>query len=123
MIFHQAVSASFTVIPSSFNFSKSPATPKILSFISNSNSGKIILTWMITDNQDVDRFELEKSLDGKSFKTAALVFANYKSGTDSYQFIDKENKSNTYYYRIRIISKNGSVDYSQAIMAGPDIIK
>ena len=123
MIFHQAVSASFTARPSSFNFSNAPAKPKIISFNSSSNKGKIILNWSITDNQEVDRFEIERSLDGKSFETAALVFANFKSGTDSYQFFEKENKSKTYYYRIRIVAKNDSVDYSQPIMAGPDIIK
>jgi hypothetical protein len=131
MIFHQTVSASFNVTPSPFNcfaspavtFSNASARPKIISFNSNSNKGKIILTWSITDNQDVDRFEVERSLDGKIFETAGLVFANYKSGTDSYQFFEKENKTKTYYYRIRIVAKNDSVDYSQAIMAGPDIIK
>ncbi len=123
MIFHQNVLASPRASSSSFTSSNAYLAAKILSFSSNASKGKTTLNWTITNNEDADRFEVEKSADGKSFETAALVFSTNKSGTDNYQFFEKENKSKTYYYRIRIISKNGSVEYSQAIMAGPDIIK
>lgn len=82
-----------------------------------------MLSWSISSNEDANRFELERSQDGKDFIMAALIFGTDKAGTESYQFLEKEKYSRTYYYRIRIIGKNGKEKFSEAISAGPDAIK
>ena len=110
MIFHQTVSAQrhsapFTATPSSF-LSASPVA-KLISFKSTTIKGKISLNWVVSDNQDADRFEIERSLDGKIFEMAALVFGTDKAGNDNYQFFEKENKSKTFYYRVKTIGKIG----------------
>jgi len=72
---------------------------------------------MVTENQEFSQFEVERSSDGKKFVLAALVFGTDKPGMDNYYFFEKIKKSKTY-YRIKTITKNGSVNYSKVILAG-----
>jgi hypothetical protein len=124
MLFHPSVYAQqsstlFTATPPS----STTKISRILSFTSSLKKDRVLLSWSISDNEDANRFELERSLDGKEFVMAALIFGTDKVGTDNYQFLEKEKYSRTYYYRIRIIGKNGRTIYSDAINAGPDAIK
>jgi len=127
MLFHQTVSAHNNQVPFTATqppfFSTGSLVSRILTFNSSLKKERILLSWSVDANQDANRFEVEKSLDGKTFTMAALVFGTDKAGTDSYQFLETEKYSKTCYYRIKIIGKNKSEDYSQAIMAGPGLIK
>jgi hypothetical protein len=121
MIFHQTVSASknstpFTSTPP-FYFSARSYTSKIISFNSILNKKKVLLSWTVGENQETDRFEIEKSKDGKTFKMAGLIFGTDKAGIDYYQFFEKMKKAKTY-YRVKTVAKDGSVNYSQIIIAG-----
>lgn len=75
------------------------------------------MSWTVGENQETDRFEVERSTDGKKFKLAAMVFGSDKAGIDYYQFFEKMKKSRTY-YRVKTIAKDNSVNYSQIIIAG-----
>ncbi|HYV53538.1 MAG TPA: hypothetical protein VE933_03015 [Chitinophagaceae bacterium] len=124
MLVHQTVSAHNNRVP--FTATQPPffsTDSRILTFNSSLKKDRILLSWSVDANQDADRFEVEKSVDGKTFTMAAVVFGTDKTGTGSYQFLETEKYSKTYYYRIRIISKNKSEEFSQAIMAGPGAIK
>src|SRR6187397_1116831 len=86
MIFHQTVSAHknstpFTSTPP-FYISTRSYTSKIISFNSIINKKKVLLSWTVSENEETDRFEIEKSADGKTFKTAGLIFGTDKSGLD-----------------------------------------
>jgi hypothetical protein len=50
---------------------------RLVSFNGNLANNKVILNWVIAENQAADKFEIEKSTNGKTFSLAALVF-----GTD-----------------------------------------
>lgn len=75
---------------------------------------KVILQWMINDNEKVNQFEIEKSDDGKNFKTAALVFGTDRLNTESYVFFEKGSRKEIS-YRIKVINNNGIVSYSDII--------
>lgn len=103
----------------------SPTTPanvqsaKVSSFTSSINNEKILLNWTVGENQEANQFEVERSTDGKTFVMAALVFGTDKTDTDNYMFYEKAKNLKTY-YRVKIISKNGSADYSQVIIASSE---
>ena len=59
-------------------------------------------------------FELQRTTDGKNFTTAALVFGTDKNDTDSYEFYEKA-KSKKAAYRLKIIYKDQSVEFSPVI--------
>ncbi|RYZ54391.1 MAG: hypothetical protein EOP49_05275 [Sphingobacteriales bacterium] len=72
------------------------------------------LTWSVNNNEMTGQLELERSVNGKDFKTAAIIFPTEETGTAEYVYRDNIIKSNIT-YRIKIIQKNGKVEYSTAI--------
>jgi hypothetical protein len=115
----QSSSTPFTAIPS-FRISASPV--RIVSFAGIVNNNKVLLSWTIEGNQEADKFEVEKSIDGKPFVMAALVFGTDKTDKDDYQFYEKKTKAKIT-YRIKVIQKNGTISYSQVIEAVANTIK
>ena len=119
MIYHQPLSARISntpfTAPSPFSFSAKPQSVKITSFNGSISNNKVLLNWTVGENQDADRFEVERSANGKTFVMAALVFATEKNDTDNYQFYEKVKKLKTS-YRLKIFHKNGTVGYSSIII-------
>ena len=75
---------------------------KVVNLSGNISNNKVLLNWIVNDNESASHFEVEKSTDGKNFSTAALVFGTDKSNTDAYQFYEKATKKKLI-YRIKII--------------------
>ena len=75
---------------------------------------KMMITWSVVENEKTNRFELEKSRDGKQFSLAAVVFGTDKKDTDSYMFYEKASKKKTF-YRVKTIHNDGSVEYSVTV--------
>jgi hypothetical protein len=111
----------------------SPAQNKELSFASPSSSqattlatithitcgsddSRVFLNWAVSANEQTDQFEIERSTDGKHFTIAALFFGSDKRGADHYEFFEKK-RTHTTYYRVRIIRKDHSADYSPVIVS------
>jgi hypothetical protein len=92
---------------------------KLFNFHGDLNGNKIELQWMVNNNEAVNQFEIERSADGKIFKTAALVFGTDKANTDSYMFYEKA-ATKKISYRIKIIDNNGATSYSDIIEVGPE---
>lgn len=86
------------------------------SFKTTLSNNKVMLNWTITQNQAAYQFEVERSEDGKNFVMAALVFGTDKNDSDNYMFYEKFKKEGTS-YRIKVIQKNGTVEYSPVVIA------
>lgn len=70
--------------------------------------------WQTANEINVSHFNVQKSEDGKEFKTVGSIVAQNKSFNE-YGFIDrltKSDKQETNYYRIEAIDKDGSKTYS-----------
>ncbi|MBI3137747.1 MAG: hypothetical protein HYZ15_04100 [Sphingobacteriales bacterium] len=78
---------------------------------------KIQLSWKVQENQSIDYFEIEKNMDGKHYKLAALVFGTDTPEAGSYLFFDKASGEKIS-YRIRLISKDNQVILSERITTG-----
>lgn len=66
------------------------------------------LTWKVAGEENVARYEVERSTDGRSFTT---VVAIGKTGMDTYTYLDANNSS-TAYYRIKNLDNDGKYKYS-----------
>ena len=75
---------------------------------------KVVLEWTVDSNESADMFEVEKSSDGKDFKTAALVFGTDIPATASYSFFEKARSSKEK-YRIKIVNKDKTAEYSPVV--------
>jgi hypothetical protein len=93
-----------------------PVEMKSFTATLNSEYKKVDLNWVTATEKNVSHFTIEKSLDGKDFSEAGLVFATGNSTeTIRYSFEDKNintARAGVIYYRIRSVDIDGSVEYS-----------
>lgn len=88
---------------------------QLISFVGSLNNNKISLQWAVAENEDADHFELEKSVDGNDFMTAALVMTSSKPGSESYS-LNEIMKSEKIYYRLKIFDKNRTISFSKTLV-------
>ncbi|MBL7747816.1 MAG: hypothetical protein JNM19_10340 [Chitinophagaceae bacterium] len=95
---------------------KIPAT--VLEFKGTVKNNKVILNWVVDENETADLFEVEKSTDGVNFNLAALVFGTDKPAIDTYEFYEKAGNQKMM-YRIKIVNKNKKAVYSAVVAINP----
>jgi hypothetical protein len=95
----------------------SPLPVKWLSFTASRETNGINLDWKTAQERNNDHFEIERSVDGRTFNAVGTRTAvGNSSVTQRYQFIDKEVSENiTYYYRIRQVDFDGNFDFSSVV--------
>lgn len=79
------------------------------------NTNKVDLKWSTEMESDLSHFIVERSIDGKNYSDAALVFAYGTTTTRSdYVFTDNISKiqAGEIYYRISSIGSDGKSQYS-----------
>jgi hypothetical protein len=92
------------------------AKSSVENFSININSDKICLNWVAGQQGALNYFVIEKSLDGKNYKDAAIVFANTSTTEkQAYLFSDKvaKNSHKTIYYRLRIVDSLNNFKLSE----------
>ncbi len=93
-----------------------PLPVHLVSFQGNMNkNNKITLNWTVADNETVHSFEIERSVNGKDFTTAGVVFASEKFGTESYMFFETASTEKVM-YRLRMIDNTHDIDYSRILI-------
>ncbi len=90
----------------------SPLPVTLLSFNGNYSNNNINLQWTVATEKDLLKYEVEYSSDGYSFTAIDVVLATGKS---TYNFMQKTHINPKNYYRLKIISKDGSFLYSKTI--------
>ena len=95
---------------------------ELLSFSAKTAPNQITLNWQTASEIDNAGFEVQRSTDGKDFRT--LDFIEGKGTTleqQSYYFDDKDfRKAQLYYYRLRQIDYSGQFKYSEVITANTE---
>lgn len=90
---------------------------KLVSIQGNINSdNKVQFQWKVDNNEMIKYFEVEKSYDGKEFKTAGLVFTSEKKGVEDYLFYETLPAFEKVMYRLKIISRTNEVGYSRILI-------
>ncbi len=82
---------------------------KVTATISN---GMARVSWEIGSELNTIGYEIEKSVDGKNFKTEGSIKSN---NANKYSWIDAAILSKLFYYRIKAINKDGNFCYSNVI--------
>ena len=80
---------------------------------------KITITWSTNNSSVTNYFEVEKSIDGKNFKTVAYVLGADPGKPDCECFgcFDKINgREEVSYYRLKHVNINGIVQFSEMKM-------
>jgi hypothetical protein len=93
-----------------------PLPIQLISFSGSVVNNKVQLKWFVAENETGEHFEVEKSSDGKTFTSIALLFLTGKSGTENYGFNEGMELTGAGYYRLKITNRNGSVAYSKVVV-------
>lgn len=91
-------------------------TSSVEYFSINSNNNNVCLKWSSAQQTGLNYFVIEKSVDGKNYKDAAIVFATTgTSEKQAYLFSDKvaKNSHKTIYYRLRIVDSMNNFKLSE----------
>lgn len=82
-------------------------------------SDRVTLNWTIIANKEVDRFEVERSTDNANYsKTGTVSQPVLLNQQQSFSFVDDVANVNkeVIYYRIKVIGKNGEIQYSNILV-------
>jgi hypothetical protein len=83
------------------------------SFYVSRQSANIALTWVTSQELNNSHFEVERSTDGRNYKTIAVVLGAVNSNViNKYSYTDKNITNTVVYYRIRQVDINGQAHYS-----------
>ena len=91
----------------------------ITSFQVIKDQNKVAIKWATDSTSKTNYFEVEKSNDGKNFKTVAYVLGADPAQKDCECFgcFDKiTGKAKTSYYRLKHVNLNGNVQFSEVKM-------
>jgi len=88
--------------------SQSPLPVSFIGFDAKKTSVGIQLVWKIAGEENVARYEVERSLDGRNFTTIATVS---RTGKDTYTYLDATTNS-TVFYRIKNVDNDAKFKYS-----------
>jgi hypothetical protein len=91
---------------------------KLIRFTGAAIAEKARFNWVVLSNETGSHFELEKSYNGTSFKTQALILNTDKQGEEAYSFTDAAPLTGNVYYRLKIVNKNAPVAYSNIVFFG-----
>ncbi|MGZ3975642.1 MAG: T9SS type A sorting domain-containing protein, partial [Flavisolibacter sp.] len=96
------------------NFSVLPL--QLLTFTGHLTNSDIQLHWDVSNATNFQRFEVERSVDGRTYnRTAALPF---NTSISSYNAIDNISNLfvNTVFYRLKLIDADGQHSYSKVVV-------
>ena len=110
----------FTMDANDFNvdyldFKASAVLPvTLISFEAQQTAQKTVwLTWYVENQSGNSRYELERSTDGITFNTMALIFPNELENA-SYHYDDKSSAGDKIFYRLKIVEP-GQSTYSKIV--------
>ena len=93
-----------------------PLPVELISFEGKPTPSGIELTWATASETDNDRFEVERSQNGKSFTAIGAVEGAGSSSTRiNYTFTDASAKAGLHYYRIKQVDFDGTSETSKVI--------
>lgn len=81
--------------------------------------GKVAVKWTAENEVNTDRYEIEHSADGITFRYVSSENAsNNTGGSAAYSYVDAQALRNENYYRIKSIGQNGEAGYSAVAKVG-----
>jgi len=94
-----------------------PLPVTLLSFTGKKTNSGNILEWVAGAEQDVAFYQLQRSSDGRDYKSINNQSAsNNSAGISSYQFLDQMPLSGNNFYRLQINDKDGNKKLSNIVL-------
>lgn len=90
---------------------------KLIDFNASATENNNLISWKTTSEENANRFEVYKSLNGVDFELAGEVeAAGFSQTLQSYSFTDASIAENvTVFYRLKLIDNDGSFTWSKIV--------
>lgn len=76
----------------------------------------IQVNWTAEAEMNIERYEVEKSVDGQNFEKATGVTAKgNNAAAQNYSWFDENANTGSNFYRIKVIEKSGAIKYTQVV--------
>ncbi len=85
-----------------------------LSLTGNINKNNVTLSWTVAENENINNFAIERSINGGDFKTIVVFLTSEKNGIENYMYYENV-KTGKIKYRLKIINKHNGIEYSGII--------
>jgi hypothetical protein len=95
-----------------------PLAIKLNSFEGNLNGKTVSFKWSVATNELIEKFTMEKSMDGISFKPLADIPSSDRNSMVNYSMTDLMTTDKVF-YRLKIIEHTGEISYSKIIAFTP----
>jgi len=86
---------------------------QLLSFVATKQKNEVLLTWEVTQEINVDKYDVQFSMDAAAFQTFTSVMAKGSTGKIEYNTIHCCPAIGNNYYRLKMIDKDGKFTYSE----------
>jgi unsaturated rhamnogalacturonyl hydrolase len=104
--------AAILMAASAMEFSQSPLPVAFISFSVKKSAGNVLLSWEMADDGTIDHYEPQRSTDGTNFTSIGTV---HSTGGSAYTWTDNSKIETRTCYRIKAVSANGQITYSQIL--------
>lgn len=90
-----------------------PLAVHLVSFDARKAGTTAVLNWLTVTDEQLDGFEIERSVNGITFESIGAVPGKAVSqGSQTYAFIDSKPLNGVNYYRLKYLSSQGATSYS-----------
>jgi len=108
--------ADFVQQPLQVMMMADPLTVELLSFQAKEHNEGILLNWVTASETDNAYFELQRSENGKNFKSVVQIKGHGTSlEAHNYSFLDVLPADGSNYYRLKQVDFDGSFEYSEVV--------
>lgn len=97
-----------------FRAGASSPPPMVTRIDAQEKNGSVQITWQVEEEDGIQAYNLEKSLNGSSFKVFSVARPRAGNGQQSYESVDV-NPAAVNFYRIQLVGKVGEVKYSNVV--------
>ena len=95
-------------------YTAAPLPVTLVSFQAKTENNLVRLTWQTTQEENSDRFEIERSSNGKNWNKLGSVASHGESNVlRDYSFVDQTPLSGTNLYRLKIVDRDATYEYSR----------
>jgi hypothetical protein len=92
-----------------------PVPLTLLSFRGIKQEKSNLLKWITSKEWNMDKFEIERSMDGKNFEEIGMVKAGGEGNMRTYQFEDTRLINGVQFYRLRMLEIDRTFTYSPVV--------
>ena len=100
-------------------YSVAPLPLKLTSFTVQQNAKNVLCKWETNQEENVNNFNIERSINGKTFESIGTTKASGKTTAAAfYQYTDENAyklNATTLYYRLKMIDNDGKFSYSNIV--------